>query len=76
MTDNKTKRARFETVAARRVQKIIDSLDSLSKCSNKHNYEYTKQDVDKMLNEIKSKLRSVETSYIDGLGKGKSKFQF
>ena len=33
-------RQRFEKVASKRVQNIIDSLNSLSKCSNNYNYEY------------------------------------
>ena len=47
-------RERFEKVASNRVQKTIDSLNSLSKCSNIYNYEYNKEDVDVMMKEIKT----------------------
>ena len=49
----KSKRERFETIVVNRVHKAIVLLDSLSKCSNKYNYEYNKADVDKMFRELK-----------------------
>lgn len=76
MSSNTHKRERFEVVASRRVQKTIDALESLSKCSNRHNYEYNKQDVDKMMAEIKAKLRIMEINFRDGLETKKSKFKF
>ena len=56
----KSKRERFETIAANRVHKAIVLLDSLSKCSNKYNYEYNKADVDKMFRELKNALDKCE----------------
>ena len=41
----RTKRDRFEEIGAKRVQKILDALDSLSKCANKQNYEYHDDDI-------------------------------
>ena len=57
----KSKRERFETIAANRVHKAIVLLDSLSKCSNKYNYEYNKADVDKMFRELKNALINEKT---------------
>ena len=36
----KTKRQRFEEVAGKRVQFIINKMDQLGNCSNRNNYEY------------------------------------
>ena len=51
---------RFKRVAAPRVQRVLDSIDNLSKCSNKRNYEYTTEDVRRMLGAIKRRVRVLE----------------
>ena len=76
MTKINTKRQRFEKVASNRVQKILDTFDSLSKCSNRNNYEYNKEDIDKMINVLRSKLKNVENSFRQNIEKGNSKFNF
>ena len=69
-------RQRFEKVASKRVQNIIDSLNSLSKCSNSYNYEYNKDDIDRMFKEIKINLNRSEASFRSNLKNSNSKFQF
>lgn len=76
MNKIKTKRQRFEKVASNRVQKILDTFDSLSKCSNTNNYEYNKEDIDKMINVLRSKLKYVENSFKQNIEKGNNKFNF
>ena len=44
----KSRRQRFEEVAGNRVNNILKTLESLEKCSNKNNYEYSNEDVKKM----------------------------
>ena len=56
-------RLRFEKVATKRVQKLLDNLSSLSKCSNIYNYEYTKEDIDSMMKEIKSSVSITESIF-------------
>jgi hypothetical protein len=51
---------RFKRVAAPRVQRVLDSIDNLSKCSNRRNYEYTSEDVRRMLTAIKRRVRTLE----------------
>jgi len=72
----KSKRERFETIAANRVHKAIVLLDSLSKCSNKYNYEYNKADVDKMFRELKNALDKCEKSFRVGIDDRKERFKF
>ena len=69
-------RQRFEKVASKRVQNIIDSLNSLSKCSNSYNYEYNKDDIDRMFKEIKFTLNRSESSFRSNLKNTNDKFKF
>jgi len=57
------KKNRFKNVGSRRVQKVLESLDSLSKCANKNNYEYTDADISKMMKVIKEQVRILEQSF-------------
>ena len=72
----KSKRERFETIAARRVQKVLDNLDSISKCSNRNNYEYYEEDIDKMINTIKNKVKSLEDIFEKKFNNKKETFKF
>lgn len=77
MSDKSTRRERFEGVAGRRVQAILDGFDRLSNCSNKNNYEYNEKDVRKMFSTIKDRLKRVESMYDEELNKkSKNKFEF
>ncbi len=57
------KQDRFKNVAARRVQKVLESIESLSKCANKNNYEYTDADIAKMIKVIKDQVKMLELSF-------------
>ncbi|MCD4664874.1 MAG: hypothetical protein K8R68_06345 [Bacteroidales bacterium] len=73
----KTKRERFEIIASNRVQKTIGILDSLGKCSNRNNYDYTESDIRKMEKVLRDKLNEVLTMFNSGLKKGqKTDFKF
>jgi hypothetical protein len=66
-----TKAERFRRVAAPRVQKVLDSLDNLAKCSNRNNYEYSAAEVSKMVRAIKTKVRNLEQRFGDEGGTAK-----
>ena len=72
----KTKRERFESVAANRVQKVLDSINTLEKCSNKNNYEYNEEDVNKMIGTIRSKVKELEETFRKDFNNKKNKFRF
>ncbi len=57
------KKNRFKNVGSRRVQNVLESLDSLSKCANKNNYEYTDADISKMMKVIREQVRILEQSF-------------
>lgn len=70
------KKERFKNVASKRVQRVLDSLDSLSKCANKNNYEFESEEVNKMLKTIRDKVKFVELSYNSNTKLNKETFTF
>ncbi len=70
------KKDRFKRVASRRVENILNDIQSLSKCSNKNNYEYTEADVNKMLKAIKDEIKVLETLFKKNLKDDNSTFNF
>jgi hypothetical protein len=77
MSPQHKKRNRFEKVAQKRVQFILDKLELLGNCSNRSNYNYTEADVKKMFNVMKEKMKQVEVRFQDELSKkDKSEFKF
>ena len=57
------KRDRFVRIGENRVNKILESLDSLGKCSDKKNYEYDPDDVRKIFKAIDSKVRDTKSLF-------------
>lgn len=70
------RRHRFEKIASKRVQKILDDINVLSNCSNRNNYEYSEADVKKMMGAIKAQIRQLEMAFSDQKGNGKQTFKF
>lgn len=70
------KRERFINVAGRRVQKVLDDIDSLSKCANKSTYEYSDEEVKKMLKAINDKVVLLKASFNASSKSGKQTFEF
>lgn len=77
MTSKEKKRQRFEKVAGKRVQFILDKLELLGNCANSSNYDYSEEDVKKMFSAIRSRTRQIEALFQDELSKqDNSKFKF
>lgn len=77
MSKKSLRRERFESVAARRTQKILDLLDILGNCSNKSNYEYTDEDIRKMFLAIENKTKNIKVNFGNAINReGKNKFKF
>jgi hypothetical protein len=73
---NNKKKERFKNVASRRVQKVLDDLESLSKCANKSTYEYSDEDVKKMMNAINNQISLLKASFSANSKFGKQSFEF
>jgi adenylyl- and sulfurtransferase ThiI len=71
------RRTRFEKVASNRVSNILKGLESLEKCSNRNNYEYSEEDVRKMEKAVKDKLNNILKSFSNEIDRGKEiEFKF
>lgn len=70
------KKDRFKRVASRRVENILNDIKSLSNCSNPNNYEYSQDDVNKMLKAIKEEFKIMETLFKKNLKDNNSTFNF
>jgi hypothetical protein len=71
-----TKKEKFQIVATRRIQNALDHLSALVKCANRDKFEYTEDDVNKMMKELKTKYDILEMQFRDGLTNGSKKFKF
>jgi len=71
----KTPEERFLEVAPMRVTRVINAINSLSKCSSR-NYKYTDQQVNKMIKAIKLELRMAEDKFRNHGKNGSTSFNF
>jgi hypothetical protein len=52
-----TRKERFNRIASKRTNEIIDKIRILGNCSNKSTYEYTAEDIDKIFKIINQELK-------------------
>jgi hypothetical protein len=76
MAKSSAKKERFKNVGGRRVQKVLDDLENLSKCANKNTYEYTQEDVRKMMRAIREKVKFLDVAFNSGAKSNKQTFEF
>lgn len=63
ISNKENNRDRFIRIVERRVNIVLNNLDSLGKCSNKKNYEYTDKDLNKIFSEIERKVRETKALF-------------
>jgi len=68
-----TSRERFKRIAERRVNMVLDDLDSLGKCSNRKHYQYSDADIRKIFREIEKKSKEIKSLFKE-TGNGKKRF--
>ncbi len=76
MAKSSAKKDRFKNVAGRRVQKVLDDIESLSKCANRSTYEYSDEEVRKMLKAITEKVTLLKAAFTASSKSGKQTFEF
>ena len=74
-TAPKSKEQRFQNVASKRVNNILNSLQSLQKCSNKNNYTYTPAQTKKMFKALQDELDKTKQAFHDDKA-SKTEFHF
>ena len=60
---NETKHEKFCRLAENRMNNTLKQLELLGNLSNKSSYDYTQQDVDKILKALKAAVSSVEHAF-------------
>ena len=61
--EKKSKRERFIKVVELRVNRILDDLDKLGKCSSRKNYDYSDEDVRKIFSAIERKVKEIKSMF-------------
>lgn len=69
--NKESNRDRFVRIVERRVNQLVKNLDSIGKCSNKKNYEYTEKDVKKIFGEIDKKTKEIRSLFAGKSAEGK-----
>ena len=60
-----TKEQRFQRIAERRVQRVLDSLRSLSQTSNKRMYKWKDQQMNKIWSAIERELKACKACFAE-----------
>ena len=60
-----TKKEHFRRLAIIRTKSVLNRLRVLGNCSQKHSYEYSKRDVDKIFLAIEKQIRIVRSKFED-----------
>ncbi|MCX6359970.1 MAG: hypothetical protein NT029_09195 [Armatimonadetes bacterium] len=58
-----TKREAFLRLAEKRTNTVIDKIRILSNCANPYAYEYTEEDVKRIMSAIEAELRTAKSRF-------------
>jgi hypothetical protein len=61
--ENETKREKFVRLAESRVENALRNINLIGNLANKSNYEYTQDDVDKILKALRSAVSNLEKTF-------------
>ena len=61
-----TKSERFKRIAGKRTNDVLDKIRLLGNCANRNTYEYSKDEVNKIFNEIEKYLKIAKLRYLPG----------
>lgn len=60
---NETSHERFKRLATARTNKVLRDLRVLGNLSNRHRYEYKREEINKIFNEIERKIREIRSRF-------------
>lgn len=63
MNKMESKKERFNRIASKRTNKVLENLRLLGNCSNRSVYEYSKEDIHKIFSAIKEKLAETKAKF-------------
>ena len=58
-----TKEKRFKRIAEKRVHRVLDSIRSLSQCSNKRMYRWNEEQLNKIWESVEKELKKCKESF-------------
>ena len=58
-----SRKDRFNRIASKRTNEIINKIRILGNCSNKSSYEYSKEDIDKIFNTLNLELKETKSKF-------------
>lgn len=64
----------FKRLAESRVNKILSSLNNLSKLSNRQNYEYSEHEVKQIIDTLRNEISNIEKQFKKSQTSKKFKF--
>ena len=70
---NENKRERFIRIAEARTNKILEMMRLLGNCSSKSNYEYTDEDIKKIIGALEKELKNTKNRFL-GIDSSNEKF--
>jgi hypothetical protein len=62
-----TKEARFKRIAEKRVQRVLDSIRSLSNCSNRRMYKWNNEQLKRIWDAIDKELKICKASFEESI---------
>jgi len=67
------KAAKFKEIGAKRTNVALEKIGLLSNLANKNSYEFTAEEVEKMVGALKNAVKNVEAAFETALVGGKAK---
>ncbi len=61
-----TRHERFKRIASKRTNDILEKIRILGNCSNKSSYEYTEEEINKIVSEIDKHLKLTKAKFLVG----------
>jgi len=63
METKEQKRDRFQRMAPKRVNAVLDKLRLVGNCASRRSYEYTEEEVNKIFSEIEDRVAEVKARF-------------
>ena len=73
-TDPSDRRTKFATLASKRVNRASHAIKTIGNLSNRSNYDWTEQDVKKIVRELRKAVKEVENRFLGDQGPGTGDF--
>lgn len=74
MTTDETPHGKFRRLAESRVNRALNDIRLIGNLSNRNNYDYTNEEIDKIFRAIDSELKQVRARFLEG-ARGESEFR-